>query len=339
MFYIKPYIIYSYRIIRVLTIRKIWNYLLLAFSLSLSKMGLPLRFKASPAFISVEPANHCQLQCPECPVGTKSNGRVSKQSMSDSFFADICDQLKANLLHIIFYFQGEPLLDPTLHHKINIAHKAKIFTSLSTNAQILTQKCAHNLVTAGLDKIIISIDGATQQSYEKYRIGGSLQKALNGIAHMQQAKKDIKSATPIVELQFIVFATNEHEIDDIKTLARQYKVDVLKFKSAQIYDYKNGHPLLTSIDKYARYKKNKQGQYELKQPMRNSCKRSWMGAVISSKAELLPCCFDKMELHSYGNIDKADIVATWNNKKAVVFRNRILNNRKQIGICQNCTER
>jgi radical SAM protein with 4Fe4S-binding SPASM domain len=335
----KPYIIYSFRILSTLNFKKIKNLIVLYFSLLISKAGLYVRPSSKPVFISVEPANFCQLQCPECPVGTKSNGRKNNETMENKLFAEILDELKSHLMHIIFYFQGEPLLDPMLDKKIALAHKAKIFTSLSTNAQILNKNYAEKLVKAGLDKIIISIDGATQETYEKYRVGGKLEKALNAIDYLQVTKKELKSATPIVELQFIVFGTNQHEMKEIKNIAKKHKVDVLKFKSAQIYDYQNGHPLMTSIEKYARYKKNKQGKYELKHKLHNSCERSWMGAVISSKGQLLACCFDKHEKHSFGSIENQSIVNTWNNRKATIFRQSILENRKQFEMCRNCTEK
>lgn len=339
MSHIKTYIIYFFRIISILNIKKIGNILLIYISYFVSKSGYYFRPKLFPAFISVEPANFCQLHCPECPVGTKSNGRTSKETMNYGLFEQIVDELKSHLTHIIFYFQGEPLLDPGLAEKIALAHNAKIFTSLSTNAQILNKNYAEKLICAGLDKIIISIDGATQESYEKYRIGGKLEKALKAIDHIQQTKKEYKSATPIVELQFIVFGTNEHEISDIKKLAKTHKVDALKFKSAQIYDFENGHPLMTSIEQYARYRKNDSGKYELKHKMHNSCKRSWMGAVISSKGQVLPCCFDKHEEHSFGLTNNQSITQTWNNGTATKFRKNILKNRKQYYICRNCTEK
>lgn len=339
MFNIKPYIIYSFRILNIVNIKKINNLVTLYFSLLISKAGLYVRPSSKPAFISVEPANFCQLQCPECPVGTKSNGRKTNETMENKLFEKILNELQSHLMHIIFYFQGEPLLDPTLDTKIALAHKAKIFTSLSTNAQILNKNYAEKLIIAGLDKIIISIDGATQKTYEKYRVGGKLQNALNAIDFIQQTKKELKSATPIVELQFIVFGTNQHEIAAIKKIAKEINVDVLKFKTAQIYDYQNGHSLMTSIEKYSRYKNNKQGKYELKHKLYNSCKRSWMGAVISSKGELLPCCFDKYEKHSFGSIKNHSIVNTWNNRKATLFRQSILENRKQFEMCRNCTEK
>ncbi len=339
MLNIKPYIIYSFRILSILDFKKIKNLIVLYFSLLISKARLYVRPSTKPVFISVEPANFCQLQCPECPVGTKSNGRKNKETMENKLFAEILNELKSHLMHIIFYFQGEPLLDPMLDEKIALAHKAKIFTSLSTNAQILNKNYAEKLVKAGLDKIIISIDGATQETYEKYRVGGKLDKALNAIDYIQETKKELNSKTPIVELQFIVFGTNQHELNEIKEIAKKHKVDVLKFKSAQIYDYQNGHPLLTSIEKYARYRKNAIGKYELKHKLHNSCKRSWMGAVISSKGQLLPCCFDKHEKHSFGAIENQSIAKIWNNQNATIFRQSILANRKQFEMCRNCTEK
>lgn len=64
---------------------------------------------------------------------------------------------------------------------------------------------------------------------------------------------------------------NEHQIEDVKKLAKEIGVDDVRFKTAQIYDYENGNFLMPTIDKYSRYKKNAQGKYEIKNSLDNHC--------------------------------------------------------------------
>lgn len=334
-----PKLKYLFRLLRFLSFRKVFNYLQLYLSYRFSNSKLFFKTHLLPAFISVEPTNVCQLQCPECPVGLRHENLKNAFQLNETVFRKTIDELKSTLMHVIFYFQGEPLLNKNVSSYINYAHQNNIYTSTSTNAQALNAEFAKNLVLSGLDKLIISIDGSTQETYEKYRVGGKLHKAIDGIKLVQDWKRKLKSVSPIIEIQFVVFKTNEHQLDDMRALAKELKVERLVFKTAQLYDFESGHPLLTSLEKYARYKLAKDGRYHIKSDLPNRCLRLWTGAVINSKGDLVPCCFDKDSEHSFGNISTESFAHTWHNKKASNFRTSILENRKQFEICRNCTSK
>jgi radical SAM protein with 4Fe4S-binding SPASM domain len=249
------------------------------------------------------------------------------------------DELKPTLQHVILYFQGEPLLNRQLPEFIQYAHKARIYTSTSTNGQLLYENTAKELVMSGLDKLIVSVDGSTQETYETYRVGGSIEKALDGIRHVVRWKNELNSVSPLIELQFLVLKTNEHQMADMKRLAKSLKVDRLTFKTAQLYNYEAGNKLLTTKNKYARYKQMSDGKYRMKGNQPNRCWRLWNGAVVNAKGDVLPCCFDKESEFSFGNITEKSFSENWHTKKASDFRGKILQNRKQFEICRNCTSR
>ena len=317
---------------------KIINWVKLQISYRLSVFGW-LRIKnLSPAFISVEASNYCNLRCPECPVGIQKKQKSDKATLDIHLYKKLVNELKPTLQHIILYFQGEPFLHHQLHELISYAHKAGIYTSTSTNGQFINEETAKKIVLSGLDKLIISLDGITQEAYQSYRIGGDLQKTLQGIEELVKWKKLLKSATPLVEIQFLVLKTNEHQIKEVKQLGKKLGVDKVRLKSAQLYDFENGSALLTSINKYSRYKKNKSGKYEIKNHQSNRCWRLWSGAVVNTKGDILPCCFDKESEYSFGNISIGEsFLSCWHNEKASDFRGKILHNRKQFEICRNCT--
>ena len=335
MHYFKNYVLFFFSVLKYCSLRKITNFIGLYSSYLFHRNLLKFNIKLRPAFISVEPADFCQLKCPECPVGRSS--RSSGTKIDSEFFRIYIDELKNELFHIIFYFQGEPLLNRNLHQLINYAHNAKIFTSTSTNAQLLNSEKAKELVLSGLDKLIVSMDGTTQKVYEQYRKGGKLTKAIEGVQHINKWKKELKSITPLVEIQFIVLKTNEHQMKEMKILAKSLKADRLVFKSAQLYAFENGNDLLTSIEKYSRYKKINEGSYKVKSALPNHCSRLWSAAVISSKGDLIPCCYDKDGTHSFGNLADRSFGSVWHSSKANEFRMSVLSNRKQHEMCRNCT--
>ena len=83
------------------------------------------------------------------------------------------------MLYLIFYFQGEPYLNPEFLDMVKFANTKKIYTATSTNAHYLNDANARKTIESGLDRLIISIDGTTQEVYEQYRVGGKLEKLEN----------------------------------------------------------------------------------------------------------------------------------------------------------------
>ena len=149
-------------------------------------------------------------------------------------------------------------------------------------------------------------------------------------------KKKLKSSTPHIVLQFIVFGHNEHEKEEVKKLGKEMGVDEVKLKSAQIYDFKN-ESLLPTHEKYTRYKK-KDGKYSIKNTLMNHCWRMWSSAVITWDGKVIPCCFDKDAHYQIGTIENTSFKKIWLDNSYHDFRNKVLVNRNSIDICTNCTE-
>ena len=248
------------------------------------------------------------------------------------------DQLSPTLSYLNFYFQGEPFIHNDILQFISKASQAGIYTSTSTNAHFITEKRAVEIVQSGLDRILISIDGTTQEVYEQYRVHGSLQKVLDGTKHLVEARKNLNSKTPHIIFQFLVVRPNEHQIEEAKQLANEYQVDEIRFKTAQVYDYENGNPLIPTIEKYSRYKRLSNGKFIVKSSLDNHCWRMWSGAVVTWDGKVVPCCFDKDATHEMGNLSKEDFKSIWKGKAYAMFRKQLLKGRKEIDICKNCSE-
>ncbi len=324
-------------IINVLSVRKIWNMCLVYFSFYLSKfLRKPIQF-GLPFSISIEPTTSCNLRCPECPSGLRSFTR--KIGMLDvSFFEKIIEELKTHVLYLTFYFQGEPYLNKDFLKMVGIAKKNKIYTSTSTNAHYLNDENARATIESGLDRLIISIDGTTQETYEQYRIGGQLEKVLEGTKNIITWKRKLNSQTPFIIFQFLVVRHNEHQIEDLKKIAKDIGVDEVILKTAQVYDYKYGNDLIPTQEKYSRYKKEKEGTYTIKNNLENACWKMWHSCVITWNGLVVPCCFDKDADHQLGNVQEQKFTAIWKGNLYQNFRNQLAKGRKEIGICSNCSE-
>jgi radical SAM protein with 4Fe4S-binding SPASM domain len=258
--------------------------------------------------------------------------------MEPTFFKSLVTELRPGLASINFYFQGEPFLNTDLHEMIVFAAQRGIYTATSTNAHYLNTENAEKTVLSGLHRLIISIDGTSQETYQQYRIGGKLEKVIQGTKEILAARKRLKSRTPHVIFQFLVVRPNEHQTDEVLQLAKDLGVDEVRFKTAQVYDFENGHPLIPDNEKYSRYRKGLDGKWKLKNKMENQCWRMWQGCVITWDGKVVPCCFDKDALHTLGNAGMDDFNTVWKSAEYDKFRRSVLSNRQEIDICKNCTE-
>ena len=295
------------------------------------------RIKGLPISLSLEPTTSCNLRCPECPSGLRAFSRPTGM-LDHRLFQKVIDELHSTLLYLTFYFQGEPYLNPSFLDMVEYASSHGIYTATSTNAHFLTGEVAHRTVTSGLDRLIISIDGTTQDSYQAYRIGGSLQKVLDGTNNMVAAKRELRSNTPHVVFQFLVVRPNEHQVRDVHKLARELGVDQVVLKTAQIYNYKNGSPLIPSDARYSRYGKNIDGSWSIKNHLFNHCWKMWHSCVITWDGKVVPCCFDKDAEFVLGDLKSSSFTAIWNGQKYTDFRRSLLHSRGEIEMCRNCTE-
>src|SRR5574339_29418 len=124
----------------------------------------------------------------------------------------------------MFYFQGEPYLNTDFLDMVKYSSSKKIYTATSTNAHYLNDDNAKRTIESGLDRLIISIDGTTQDVYQQYRVGGNLEKVLDGTRNVVKWKKETKSKTPFIVFQFLVVKPNEHQVEDVRNLAREMEV-------------------------------------------------------------------------------------------------------------------
>jgi len=320
-----------------LSARRAWNGIKVLASYYVSKWTKKPVQWGFPISISFEPTTSCNLRCPECPSGLRSFTRPTGMLQND-FFTKTIDQLQKELLYLVFYFQGEPYLNPSFLNMVKYASSKSIYTATSTNAHYLNDANAKRTIESGLDRLIISIDGTTQESYQQYRVGGSLEKVLEGARNIVKWRTQLQSKTPFVVFQFLVVRHNEHQIEDVKKMAREIGVDDVWFKTAQVYDYENDpNHLIPTIDKYSRYRKTADGTV-FKGKLANHCWRLWHDPVITWDGLVAPCCFDKDAQHQLGSLKEKSFKEIWKNGAYTEFRRQLLRGRKNIDICSNCSE-
>ncbi len=316
--------------------RRILNAVKLFSSYYISKtIKKPIQW-GMPLSMEIEPTTSCNLRCPQCPSGLREFTRDT--GMLDlNLYKKIIDELHPELVWLILYFQGEPFLNKSFLEFVKYAASKNLYTATSSNAHYFNDEMAKATVESGLDRLIISIDGTNQETYSKYRKGGQLNKVIEGTENLLKWKKELGIQTPHIIWQFIAFKHNEHQIPEIKKLAKEIGVDELGIKTAQIYDYQTSNEFIPENEDLSRYSKTETG-YQIKNKLLNQCWRMWRGSVITWDGLVVPCCFDKDATHRFGNITKQSFKSVWSGEQYNNFRKAILKSRKEIDICTNCTE-
>ena len=328
---------YYIGIVKKLSFYKCYNFLKLVIGFYLSRLiKFPKQF-GLPVFVSIEPTTSCNLRCPQCPSGLRTFTRPIGM-LNINLFEKVIAQIKRHVHSLTFYFQGEPYLNPDFLEMVKIANDKNFYTITSTNAHFLSEEIAKKTILSKLDKLIISVDGITQEAYEHYRVGGSLNKVIEGTKEIIKQKKHYKTNKPHLVWQFVVFKSNQNQIALVKKLGKELGVDEVKIKTAQIYDFENGNDLIPELENYSRYKKDENGTFKIKNKLLNQCWRMWQGCVITWDGKIVPCCFDKDAKYKLGNLEVENFKDIWFSDPYNNFRKSILESRNKIDICSNCSE-
>jgi MoaA/NifB/PqqE/SkfB family radical SAM enzyme len=319
--------------LRTLTWRKIRNAVINEAAFRISNLIRRPVMWGMPVTLGVEPTTACNLRCPMCVSGTRSFTRPVGR-LRPELFRKLIDQTAPDLAYLVFYFQGEPFIHPEFTDMVRYAADRNVFVATSSNAHFFDDETAEKTVLSGLGKLVVSIDGLSPETYERYRVGGDFHQAVEGVRTLVETKRRLRSATPFIELQFIVFSHNEDEIGRVKAFGKQLGVDRTVLKSAQIYDFEQQAKFLPRDERYKRYRDGK-----LKGRPVNRCRRLWRGAEITWDGRVVPCCFDKNADYVAGFFPQNSMRDIWLRSPAYrEFRQSLLRGRKNIPICQNCTE-
>src|SRR5438445_2845032 len=199
-------------------------------SIALSYFRHKTSLNGGPIEISLESTAKCNLYCPMCPrhIYTFDN-----ESMDLNLYRKIIADCKDYVEFIWPYGIGEPMIHPSIFEMIRITRDAGIRTGMSTNATLMDDKRTDMLLDSGLDYVILAFDGATKETYEKYRIGATFEKTRENILRFLERKLERKSPIYVV-LQMVLLKENTPEIDAYRKLWSVPGVNEIRFKRDEI---------------------------------------------------------------------------------------------------------
>jgi len=271
------------------------------------------------------------------------DGSIFKgKNMSFGLYQKIIDDIGDILISIRLWHFGEPLLNNDIFRMVKYAKRKNIIVAISSNLSLLSKDTAKILVESGLDYLIVSFDGASPQTYHLYHGRDDFERVLNNIRILVKTKKKLKSLLPFIELQFIVMKENEKEIDKIKNLANELRVDKLTYLKLDTTIINLARKGFNSNDDIL--PKNKNYCLNKEEIMRiNFCRIPWETTVIRYSGLIAPCVTDRGQVYKMGrlfqNNEYVGFRKLWNNNNYCSFRRRIARNINSIEICSDCLYR
>lgn len=278
-----------------------------------------------PTKLMLEPTSRCNLKCPLCVSGL---GQIPKKSdMTLESFVDIYDQLELGCRSVTFHNFGEPLLNRQV--PAMIAHAKRngcAWTGLSSNATLLTERWCEALTTCGLDHIWVCVDGLTQETYGRYRIGGKLAKVLEGIRRLVRHAKE-KGSPLEIAMQFIVFKHNEHELEDVRRFAEDLGVHQLDIKisgsATRTPEFRPAEEEHLAV--------NRSG-------MRSGPLCHWVyeTIVVNCDGHVMPCCWaGHNPVYSMGNVFHHSVEEIWNTERYRRLRENVASRENLWKMCRD----
>lgn len=318
--------------------RKIFN----GFLVELSLLFKPSRPWGGPTHLMCEPCSLCNLKCALCPVPKGLIGRGG--FMTPDLFQKAIDQVADSVFIVLLWDWGEPFLNPALFEMIAYARSKGLRVVSSTNGHPLANPAmAAQVVRSGLDSLIFAIDGCTQETYQRYRQGGSLEQALRGVRNVVGEKRARGAATPLVNLRFIPMRHNEHEIPQIEMLAASLGVDALSFKTVNTgcgnpYSADETRRQMEFLPAEPRWRRFQLGPDGLpRRRRRNPCRELWTGPSVHSGGKVSACTFDPNEEYVLGDLNRHSFSEIWTGAKYRDMRRRFRRGWQSIPVCSACT--
>lgn len=284
-----------------ITFTKFYNLVLNLFEKSFRVINL----RSSPVALKIDPGPFCQLNCPLCYHNDSEFNKKFKlnENLSKEGLVKIVEPLKKQLVWISLSHRGEPFMNPNLLELIEYIHENNIAVSFPTNFSVkLNDSKIEKLVKSGLDRIIVSLDGASQETNEKYRVGSNFELITSNVRFLADLKKKFGLSRPKIVWKFIIFDHNKHEINYVK---ENYKL--LGFDSYEFVYNSSGN---TAIEKREK---------EHSKRIKKNCYWLWQIMVIQSDGQVNPCCNGKN--FNIGNAFESNILQLWNNQTYHNLRN------------------
>jgi MoaA/NifB/PqqE/SkfB family radical SAM enzyme len=281
--------------------------------------GREVYLKSCPSIENVEITNVCNMKCRTCVIVEREPTHMEEHEVRK--FLDLNRDIVRDK-YIWLHVSGEPLMHPKLGKIISMFRKEGAYPRLSTNCMLLYGERAEEILDSGLEEIVFSIDGATEETYNLLRRGGNFGKVVSNALGFLEAKEKRGSKKPITQAQLVRTRVNEHEVGDFIDYWSKTPVNWINIKNASSRLGKIRNPSLVNY-------KGTHKEYP--------CLWPWRAVLVLSGGDVVPCCNDMNGYAPMGNAFEKPIADIWNGEPFVAFRKGHVTG-KGHEICEGCSD-
>jgi radical SAM protein with 4Fe4S-binding SPASM domain len=248
-----------------------------------------------------------------------------KGFMEFELFKKIINEAKDFVYSVNLHHRGESLLHKDLPKMIEYCRDHGIYSQLHTNATLLTEDKAYEIITSGLNYISFSFDGFDKTSYERIRIGAKFEQTLDNITTFLKIRDRSKSKIPYSVFEVIEFEQNkmrQYKYLKVEMLSR--KLD--KFIIKKAHNWAGGYAIKS--DNKVSYKKRN---------IFHSCTFPWYALVIFWDGSVVICPQDFFGENRVGNVNHTSLKEIWNGSSMIQYRKKMKEKKYQeIKTCEYC---
>ncbi len=286
-----------------------------------------------PAHMKIELTNFCNLACPMCPHEQMER---DVGYMKPALFRKIIDDSAPALEFAYLHHLGESLFHGKIGEFIKYGRLKGVAMGLSTNATYLDQRKGRVLLESGLDFLVISMDGASPDTYDRIRVGGDFATTIKNVRAFFDLKKQLPNHLTVV-VQMIVTAQNHHEV---KRFAELWSADGAQVMIKEARDWAGQVKLVQISNKATRNSPSDEPTplFKAAPPVHHvPCKMLWSELTVLWDGAVVPCVnvFERENL--LGDFSTQTLDEIWNGAEMQRFRRAHLDDAIDgIKVCNTC---
>lgn len=322
-----------------------------------------------PRVVFIEVTNRCNLTCVTCPRTFVRH--ENSQTLAWNNFLRVVEQFPA-MQRAVLHGIGEPLLNHDLVRMVEYLKTRNVTVLFNTNATLLTEERARQLIARGLDEIRVSLDAANLSTYTQIRGAPRLPQIIQNLQRLVEIQHALKADKPRVSIWMTGMRENIGELPGLVRLAARIGVrEVYVQRMVYYLDHANppgwmerGHALFADFDagihgilEQAEILADELGitlrasgatdpRHSLAQAPSNdarpwaACLRPWSTAYVTANGNCLPCCMTPFATQDYaslnlGNLFQQPFDEIWNAEKYRAWRHELLSDTPPIA-CRGC---
>lgn len=303
-------------------------------NMALKYASYELELEHAPTFpdrVYVESTNICNLDCIMCPTGLHIDTRP-KGFMEWDLYTAIIDEIAPFAHAVVLHSWGEPLLHKQIIEMIRYAKERDLWVETSTNATRLTEEVSRKILDAGLDRIYLSMDGLTKETYEKVRVKGKFEEVLGNIERFLELKHELGS--PIeADIQIVRLSETDAEVEDFVRRWKSSHADIINIKELDTWGGQIDE--VSALDPEGKAQEKTLGFVN---GVRKPCPNLWYHCHIHWDGTLVSCSRDYDAVTPLGNVKNGGVLETWHGARMRMMRRWHAEGDFCAQQCVECTE-